>query len=121
VELIDPSSADHAVVLAKILDLARWPHHCAVTRRATEDMVKARVTKTGVLEAIRDHILEQQPTYLLIQETTDLPAYVFLPCVIDSLPLYVKVQLSAAADEKDERLIIISAHPPKSIPRGVKK
>jgi lysozyme family protein len=84
-------------------------------------MVKARVTKEGVLEAIREHILKGQPIYLLIQESTGVPAYVFLPCVVESCALYVKVQLPAAEAEKDERLIVISSHPPKFKPPGAMK
>lgn len=120
-DIIDPLAAEHAAALAKILDLAKWPHHCLVTRQATEDMVKARVTKEAVLEAIRDHILGEQSIYLLIQDSTNLPAYVFLPCLVETCALYVKVQLSAAAVEKDERLIVISSHPPKFKPPGGKK
>lgn len=84
-------------------------------------MVRARLTKEAVLESVRDHIQKGKPIYFLVQESTNLPAYVFLPCNVDGCELYVKVQLSAAEAEKDERLIVISSHPPKYAPPGVKK
>jgi len=121
VDIVDPLVSEHAEALAKVLDIARWPHHCFVTRRATEDMVKARITKEGVLEAIREHILGGKPIYQLVQKSTGLSSYVFLPCIVDARALYVKVQLSAAASERDESLVIISSHPPEYPPPGASK
>jgi hypothetical protein len=121
VQLVNPRAAEHSTALATILDLAKWPHHCIVTRQAVEDMVRARITKEAVLESIREHIQKGKPIYFLIQESTNLPAYVFLPCNVDGCELYVKVQLSAADTEADERLIVISSHPPKYALPGDKK
>jgi len=86
-----------------------------------EDIVRARITKEAVLEAVRDHINRDKPIYFLIQELTNLPAYVFLPCNVDGCELYVKVQISLAEAEKDERLIVISSHPPKYAIPGAEK
>jgi hypothetical protein len=121
VQLVNPRAPEHATSIAKILDLARWPHHCTVTRRAMEDMVRARITKEAVLESIRDHIQKGKPIYFLIQESTNSPGYVFLPCNVDGCELYVKVQLSAAKAEKEEHLIVISSHPPAYAPSGANK
>jgi hypothetical protein len=118
VQLVDPSVAEHSAAVAKVFDLARWPHHCVVTRQAMEDMVKARVKKEAVLAAIREHITNKKPIYSLLQETTGLLAYVFLPCNVNGCELYVKVQLPAAAAETDEYLIVISSHPPEYAPPG---
>ena len=115
-QLIDPSAPEHSAALAKISDLAKWPHHCVMTRQAVEDIVKSKLTKEALLCAIRDHIASTQPIYTLTQELTGMLAYVFLPCVVDGCSLYVKVQLPACLVEKDERLVVISAHPPKYAP-----
>ena len=111
-DAIDFSAAEHLAAIAKILDLARWPHHCVVTKRAMEDIVKLRLTKGAVLEAIRDHLGERKPTSVLTQES-GLIAYVLLPCLVCSHELYVKVQVPPCERERDEVLVIISAHKPE--------
>ena len=89
-DAIDFSAAEHLAAIAKILDLARWPHHCVVTKRAMEDIVKLRLTKEAVLEAVRDHFGAKKPTYVLMQQS-GIKAYVLLPCSVDVHHLYVKV------------------------------
>lgn len=115
---IDASAPEHSAAINKILDLARWPHHCLVTRRATEDMVRLRLTKEAVLIALREHVNAGKPIYHIKQETTDLGAYVLLPCAVETHELYLKVQLPHAASETQEKLIIISSHPPLYPPKG---
>ena len=83
-----------------------------------EDMVKARVKKEAVLAAVREHIAKKKPIYSLVQETTGVLAYVFLPCNVEGCELYVKIQLPAAAAENEEYLVVISSHPPKYTPPG---
>ena len=115
-DAIDFSAAKHLAALAKILDLARWPHHCLVTKRAMENMVKLRLTKEAVLEAVRAHLGAKKSTYVLRQEM-GLEAYVLLPCFVDPHELYVKVQVPPRARERDEVLVIISAHKPEYEPK----
>jgi len=117
VEPIDFSAAEHLAALAKILDLARWPHHCLVTKRAMEDIVKLRLTKEAVLEAVRAHLGAKKPTYVLSQQV-GLEAYVLLPCSVEVHELYVKVQVPPRKREQDEVLVIISAHKPEYEPKG---
>jgi hypothetical protein len=116
VQAIDFSAAEHLAAIAKILDLARWPHHCVVTKRAMEDIVKLRLTKEAVLEAVRDHLEAQMPTYVLMQQS-GLEAYVLLPCSVDVHHLYVKVQVPPCKRERDEVLAIISSHKPEYEPK----
>ncbi len=116
-DAIDFSAAEHLAAIAKILDLARWPHHCVVTKRAMEDIVKLRLTKEGVLEAVREHLRTKKPTYVLMQ-LSGIKAYVLLPCSVDVHHLYVKVQVPARDQERDELLVIISAHKPEYEPKG---
>jgi hypothetical protein len=116
VDAIDFSAAGHLAAIAKILDLARWPHHCVVTNRAMEDIVKLRLTKDAVLEAVRVHLGARKSTYVLMQES-GLTAYVLLPCSVDVHELYVKVQVPPCGQERDEVLVIISAHKPDYEPR----
>jgi hypothetical protein len=117
VDAIDFSAAEHLAPIAKILDLARWPHHCVVTKRAMEDIVRLRLTKEAVLEAVRDHLGAKKPTYMLMQQS-GIKAYVLLPCSVDVHHLYVKVQLPPRDQERDELLVIISAHKPEYEPKG---
>ncbi len=114
---IDFSAAEHLAAISKILDLAKWPHHCVVTKRAMEDIVKLRLTKEAVLEAVREHLDAQRPTYALMQES-GLEAYVLLPCSVDIHELYVKVQVPPCKRERDEVLVIISSHKPKYESKG---
>jgi hypothetical protein len=109
---IDFSAPKHLAAIAKLRDLARWPHHCVVTKRATEDIVKLRLTKAAVLEALSAHLAAKKPTYVLMQES-EIEAYVLLPCAVDVHHLYVKVQVPPCDREKDEVLVIISAHIPE--------
>jgi hypothetical protein len=93
------------------MDLAQWPHHCVVTKRAMQDIVQMGLTKEAVLEAIRVHLGEQRPTKVITQKT-GLRAYVLLPCSVETHDLYVKVQLPPSNGKCDEVLVIISAHKP---------
>ena len=115
-QAIDFSAAEHLAAIAKILDLARWPHRCVVTKRAMEDIVKLRLTKEAVLEAVREHLEVQMPTYVLMQQS-GLEAYVLLPCSVDVHHLYVKVQVPPCKRECDEVLVIISSHKPEYEPK----
>jgi len=63
----DFSAAKHLAAISKILELARLPYRCNVTKRATEDIVRLRLTKAAVLEAVCDHLERQKPTYVLIR------------------------------------------------------
>lgn len=112
---IDFSAPRHLAAIAKIRDLARWPHHCVVTKRATEDIVKLRLTKAAVLEAVRSHLDAKKATYVLMQES-GIEAYVLVPCTVDVHHLYVKVQVPPCDRESDEVLVIISAHTPEYEP-----
>jgi hypothetical protein len=112
VNAIDFSAAEHLAAIAKILDLARWPHHCVVTKRAMEDIVTLRLTKEAVLEAVGAHLEAQKPTYVLMQQS-GLEAYVLLPCSVDVHELYVKVQVPPRKRECDETLVVISSHIPE--------
>jgi hypothetical protein len=117
VKQIDFSAAEHLAAIAKILNLAKWSHHCVVTKRAMEDIVKLRLTKEAVLESIREHLESQRQTYVLMQQS-GLEAYVLLPCSVDIHELYVKVQVPPCKRERDEVLVIISSHKPKYEPKG---
>jgi hypothetical protein len=116
VDEIDFSCGPHLAAIAKILDLARWPHHCVVTKRAMEDIVKLRLTKEAVLESVRAHLGGRLPTYALKQQY-GITAYVLLPCLVDEQELYVKVQVPPCQQERDEVLVIISAHKPEYEPK----
>jgi hypothetical protein len=121
VERIDISVAEHAEAIAKITDLAKCPRSCLITKRAMEDVVKLRLTKDAVLDGVLEHLANEEPVYVLIQEQTGRAAYVLLPCAVEPHRLYVKVQVQTAERKRDELLIIISAHPPKyAPPREVK-
>src|SRR5690242_20237502 len=94
-----------------MMDLAQWPHHCVVTKRAMQDIVQLGLTKQAVLEAIRSHLGEQRPTKVITQKI-GLRAYVLLPCCVEMYQLYVKIQLPPCGTECDEVLVVISAHKP---------
>jgi hypothetical protein len=116
VERIDFAAAEHLAAIAKILYLSRNPRDCIATKRALEDIVKLRLTKAAVLEAVYDHLEQQGPTYVLMQKC-GIEAYVLLPCSVDVHELYVKVQVPPCDDEAREVLVIISAHKPEFEPR----
>jgi hypothetical protein len=116
VERIDISAPDHAEAIAKITDLAKCPGSCLVTKRAMEDIVRLRLTKDAVLDAVIEHLANEEPTFVLTQEQTGRTAYVLLPCAVETHRLYVKLQVQTAKRMRDELLIIISAHPPKYAP-----
>jgi hypothetical protein len=112
VDEIDFSGSPHLAAIAKILDLARWPHHCVVTNRAMQEIVRLRLTKEAVLESVRSHLSGRLPTYAL-QQQYGITAYVLLPCSVGEFELYVKVQVPPCQQERDEVLVIISAHKPE--------
>ena len=111
-DAIDFSAAEHLAAISKILELARLPYRCNVTKRATEDIVRLRLTKAAVLEAVYDHLEQQKATYVLMQDS-GIEAYVMLPCLIDVHELYVKVQIPPCDAGCDQELVIISAHTPE--------
>lgn len=115
-EPIDFSAAEHLAAIAKISDLSRHPRDCVATKRAMEDIVKLRLTKAAVLEAVHDHLEQERPTYVLMQKC-GIEAYVLLPCSVDIHELYVKVQVPPCAHGTRETLVIISAHKPEYEPR----
>ena|SRR5882724_1938104 len=112
-ELVDLSSADHRGPIAKIRDLARWPHHCRPTKRALQDLIALGLTKEDALEGVLEHLKCGSAVHAIKQEQSGLTAYVFLPCIVQSWRLYVKVQVPPAASEMKEQLILISAHVPE--------
>jgi hypothetical protein len=116
VDPIDFSAAKHLAAISKILELARLPYRCNVTKRATEDIVRLRLTKAAVLEAVCDHLERQKATYVLMQDW-GIEAYVMLPCLIDVHELYVKVQIPPCNAGSDQELVIISAHKPEYEPK----
>jgi hypothetical protein len=116
VDAIDFSAAEHLAAIAKILDLARSPRRCDVTKRAMEDIVKLRLTKAAVLEAVCAHLEGQKPTHVLMQKS-GIEAYVLLPCSVDVHELYVKVQVPPCSLGRSEVLVIISAHKPEYEPK----
>jgi len=81
-----------------------------------EDIVKLRLTKNAVLEAVCVHLRSRKPTYVLAQRI-GCAAYVLLPCLVDAHELYVKVQVPPCERECDEVLVIISAHRPEYQPK----
>jgi hypothetical protein len=113
VDAIDFSAPEHAAAVAKILGLVRQRERCQVTKRAMEDIVKLRLTKSGVLEAIQEHLEAQRTTYVLTQKI-GIRAYVLLPCSTKPHELYVKVQVPPCQHSGGQDvLVIISAHKPK--------
>ncbi len=111
-ELVDIFSADHSDAIDKIADLARWSHHCRLTKRALQDLIALGLTKEDVLEGVVEHLKSSGPTYKIVQQQTNLIAYVFLPCRVQSSQLYVKVQVPPQTSEMRERLILISRTSP---------
>lgn len=109
---IDFSAAKHLPAVARILELARSPRRCVVTRRATDDIVKLRLTKDGVLGAVRTHLEAQSTTYVL-RQNSDIEAYVLLPCTVEAYQLYVKVQVPPCPKAGSDVLVVISAHTPR--------
>lgn len=77
-----------------------------------EDIVKLRLTKAAVLEAVRVHLERKKTTYVLMQQS-GIAAYVLLPCLVDVHQLYVKVQVPPCDRELEEVLVIISTHLPE--------
>jgi len=82
-----------------------------------EDIVKLRLTKDAVLEALREHLIARKPTYFLMQKT-GLGAYVLLRFCVDAEELYLKVQVPPCDRECDEVLVIISSHIPEYGKKG---
>ena len=80
---IDPDLPEHSAYIAKIRDLARWPHHCILTGTATRDLAFVKLTLLALLEAIRDHLAAKKDIFTLVQEKTGREAYVLLPCDVD--------------------------------------
>lgn len=67
-DLVDRKSAEHAVVIGKILDLARFPHHCNVTGRVKGDLIRLRSSKGDILEAAVQHLKNAAlPVYCELQ------------------------------------------------------
>lgn len=112
-QLVDGSSEEHRDAISKIRELARWPHHCRPTKRALQNLIALGIAKEDVLDGVLEHLQRGSPIYAITQEESGLTAYVFLPCFIQSIQLYVKVQVPPATCEMREQLILISAHVPQ--------
>lgn len=114
---VDRKSPEHAAAIAKILDLARFPHHCNVTERVKTDLIRLKLSKGDVLEAAVQHLKNSVlPIYCELQtmyEKTPLMGYIFCPLLVMGLELYVKLILPPARSELDERLLMLAAHEPK--------
>jgi hypothetical protein len=116
-DLVDRKSPEHAAVILKILDLARFPHHCNVTERVKIDLIRLKLSKGDVLEAAIQHLKGATlPIYCELQtmyEKTNIMGYIFCPLIVSELELYVKLILPPAKCELDERLLMLAAHEPK--------
>ena len=115
-DLVDRKSPGHAPV-RKILDLARYPHHCNVTERVKGDLIRLKLSKGDVLEAAIPHLKNPAlPLYCELQtmyEEIDIMGYIFCPLVVKGLELYVKLILPPADCELNERLLMLASHEPK--------
>lgn len=110
----------------KILDLARFPHHCIVSERVKQDLIRLKLSKGDVLDEVIRHLKNVDlPLYSEIQ-TMDEPGeelvgYVFCPLRIAEKELYVKFVLPPAEKEIDEKLFLKACHEPLYPCPGAKK
>lgn len=113
---VDRKSSEHKAAIAKILDLARFPHHCNATERVKADLIRLKLSKGDVLEAAIQHLKGALPIYCELQtmyELTDIMGYIFCPLIVSELELFVKFILPPANCELEERLLMLAAHEPK--------
>jgi hypothetical protein len=106
-DLDDKNDLD-ATAKRKICDFCAKPGVVTMTRTAERDAGLVAITKAGVLEGILLHIQSGKRVCSDRMDNGDL-AYIFHDCGIEQTSLYVKVKFSGA--ERDERMIVVSAHP----------
>lgn len=122
-DLIDLDESEHAPIVARVLVVAASPGRCNTTREALDDLLLLGITKANVLDGVLSHAGARKPVYRVHQKS-GATAFVFLPCHVEGYELYVKLQLMAGRTAEEDRITMISAHPPKfpvPKPKGEKK
>lgn len=120
---VDYSCREHAEAITKILELLRWPHHCRLTGRTKDALIKLRLSNGQLFAAAAAHLTAQLPLYCEMQTMYDAEptqGYVICPLLIRGERLYCKMFLPKVSRECDECLVI-SAHPPERPCPGEKK
>ena len=114
---IDRKAKEHSAAISKILDLARYPHHCRPTGRVKEDLVRLRLSKGDILDEIIAHLKNAAlPVFYQVQtmyEKAEEMGYVFCPLRVNGIDLYVKLVIPPAESELRECLLIRAVHEPE--------
>lgn len=123
---VDYTEAKYAALVTKAIDLLQWPHHCRFTGRATEDLVKLKLSRGEVLDSMRVHLKAKLPLYSELQTMSELEpvmGYIFCPLVIQGkdLRIFCKFILPDVALERDEKIWVKSCHEPTFPCPGEKK
>lgn len=105
---LDDRNDLNASAKRKICDFCCKPELVILTRTAERDSALIPIPKAGILEGMLSHIRAGKRVCSDRMDNGDL-AYIFHDCGIDQTALYVKIKFSRT--DKDERMIVISAHP----------
>jgi hypothetical protein len=107
---LDDKNPDDKAIKAKICWYCDVPKLVQITRTALDDIGLIPVTKEAILEAVKVHISAGWRVFTDRMDNGDF-AYIINECSVEATVLYVKVKFFQL--NKGERMLIISAHPPR--------
>ena len=107
---LDDGNPGHCAAKERICGHCVKPESVYMTRTADVDLALIPLTKDAVLEALRLHIQGKRRVYGDRMDNGD-PVHVVTECEISGTILYVKVKFLGATGR--ERMLVISAHPPR--------
>jgi hypothetical protein len=107
---LDDKNPDDKAIKSRICCLCGIPRLVHITRTALDDIGLIPLTKEGVLQAVREHISGNRRVSTDRMDRGDT-AYIIEECLVQGNVLYVKVSFFVRNNE--ERMLIISAHPPR--------
>jgi hypothetical protein len=108
---LDDRNLDHRSVKERISGHCGTPENVVITRTADNDLAIIPLTKNAVLEAVRTHLSANRRVHGDRMDNGDL-VYIVTDCNVEGSILYVKLKL-LQGKEGSERMLIISAHPPR--------
>lgn len=107
---LDDKNGNDREVKSKICSFCDAPLHVDLTRTASTDMGLIPLTKAALLAAVKEHVSTGRRLFTDRMDNMDT-AYIVSECLVDGDAVYVKVKFFQLNGE--ERMLVISSHPPR--------
>jgi hypothetical protein len=109
---LDDRNGQDSEIKAKVCKFCKEPQRVVVTRTALTDMGLIPVNKAGVLESVHEHVQSKRRVFTDVMDNRDV-AYIIPECATEDVVLYVKVKFVKEEGSGVEKMVLISAHPPR--------